>query len=372
MSAKTDNNAKDRADADELAVILAKERLVENKPCPVCGSVEHPHPASDRAAAQTELGRAENNADEKRKKNEKAGSLVRLLGTVQQILNSLGIDGVSIGFDCQAGLVRLRVEFQDIALTKGQLDGIALSAGLLYIEGLDLSLPKAEMLKKAEFRVESLVLRVSAGMLNRALECDKVQETIKNLPVDIRDLRFSVSGNLLLISGEVRKGFGFPFSVELKPEAKNNKLRVVFANFWAAGMLPMPDFLRRMLMSVVNQKIGGKESLKGVVSIDDDVITVNPWPKIPVKLNSEIRRFGMEGHSLVLELGAGTAKNEAPQVAKKDAAAAKVRNAAVPAHNPVKPQPVKARVTDVPLTIPDSADDANSEDSGEMIMPFIS
>ena len=96
MSAKTDNNAKDRADADELAVILAKERLVENKPCPVCGSVEHPHPASDRAAAQTELGRAENNADEKRKKNEKArGSFFGIsLGTSKADIAEAILEGI--------------------------------------------------------------------------------------------------------------------------------------------------------------------------------------------------------------------------------------------------------------------------------------
>ena len=300
-----------------------------------------------------------------------SAKIVNLLGTVQQIVNSLGIDGVSVSFDCQAGLVRLRLEFQDIALTSGRLDGIALSAGLLYVEGLDLSLPKAEMLQKAVFRVEHLVLRVAAGLLNRGLECDKAQEAIKNLPVEIRNLGFSMAGERVTIRGEVRKGLVFPFAVDLKPEAKNNKLRVIFENFWAAEMVPMPGFLRRLLMSVVNQKIGGKESLKGVVSIDEDFITINPWPKIPVKLNSEIRRFGVEGHFLVLELGAGTAQNDAAPGAKKEAPAAAAKKAAVPTQNPVKPQPVKARVSDVPITIPDNNADA-SEDAGGMIMPFIS
>ncbi|MDO5297294.1 MAG: hypothetical protein Q4F00_11840 [bacterium] len=293
-----------------------------------------------------------------------SAKIVKLLGTVQQIVNSLGIDNVSLSFDCQAGLVRLRLEFQDIALKAGRLDGLALSAGLLYIEGLDLSLPKTEMLQKANIRVEHLVLRIAAGMFNRFLDCDKTREAIDNLPVDMRNLSFSMAGERVTLRGEVRKGLVFPFAVDLKPEAKNNKLRVVFENFWAAEMVPMPGFLRRLLMSIVNQKIGGKESLKGVVSIDEDVITINPWPKVPVSLNSEIRRFGVEGHFLVLELGAAAASKK-ETANKKDAA-----SAASAGSTAEKPQPVKARVSETKITIPQETSCA--EESGDMIMPFIS
>ena len=309
-----------------------------------------------------------------------SAKIVNLLGTIQQIVNSLGIDDVSFSFDCQAGLVRLRLEFKDIELKAGRLDGIAISAGLVYIDNLDLSLPKPEMLQKANIKVERLVLRVAAGLLNRCLGCDKVRESIDNLPVEMRNLGISMAGERITIRGEVRKVMVFPFAIDLKPEAKNNRLRIVFENFWAAEMVPMPGWMRRGIMSIVNQKLGGKESLKGIVSINDDVITVNPWPKIPVNLNSEIRRFGVEGHFLVLELGSAVNQKDAPvSGAAKGEQGLLTKNpvkplpaapsaASAPTRNPEKPQPVRARVAETAINIPfDSAD--NSE---ETVMPFIS
>ncbi|MBQ7567729.1 hypothetical protein IJT17_02885 [bacterium] len=287
---------------------------------------------------------------------------MKLLGTVQQIVNSLGIENVSVGFDLQAGRVRLRLEFKDINLKAGRLEGMALSAGLLYVENLDLSLPKDEMLKTANIRVEHLVFRVAAGLLNRFLECDKTRDALKGLPVDIRNLGFAMAGERVTIRGEVRKGIVFPFAVDLKPEAKHNNLRIVFENFWAAEMMPMPGFLRRLLMSVVNQKLAGKESLKGVVSIDDDVITINPWPKIPVNLNCDIRRFGVEGHFLVLELGAKANKAEQPRAGQAAVSEPQRKAVSQPTAAP-KPTPAPT-----PALKPTPAD---SGDNGDVVMPFV-
>lgn len=51
--AKQDYEAKNKAFLDEQAGILA-ERLEAGKPCPVCGSLQHPHPAGKSQAAPTE------------------------------------------------------------------------------------------------------------------------------------------------------------------------------------------------------------------------------------------------------------------------------------------------------------------------------
>lgn len=51
--AKQDYEAKNKAFLDEQAGILA-ERLEAGKPCPVCGSLEHPHPAGKSKAAPSE------------------------------------------------------------------------------------------------------------------------------------------------------------------------------------------------------------------------------------------------------------------------------------------------------------------------------
>ena len=59
-----DYRSKRRAFMDEQAGIIA-ESLVENTPCPVCGSLEHPHPAkkTEGALSQKELDEAEKLVD---------------------------------------------------------------------------------------------------------------------------------------------------------------------------------------------------------------------------------------------------------------------------------------------------------------------
>ncbi|MGN1382287.1 MAG: AAA family ATPase [Eubacterium sp.] len=63
--ARQKSNRADRAYLMEQAGILASS-LKENKPCPVCGSLEHPHPAvlSEHAVDQAEVERLKKAADE--------------------------------------------------------------------------------------------------------------------------------------------------------------------------------------------------------------------------------------------------------------------------------------------------------------------
>ena len=63
--AKQDYEAKNKAFLDEQAGILA-DRLEAGKPCPVCGSTEHPHPAgkSGKAPTEAQLKQAKKAADE--------------------------------------------------------------------------------------------------------------------------------------------------------------------------------------------------------------------------------------------------------------------------------------------------------------------
>ena len=295
--------------------------------------------------------------------------VLELIKTVQQIINCGNVQNASVSFDCQSDRLRLRIELQEFALNAGNKEGIVISKGLFYLDDLNFELPPAQMIKEATVRVESLVVRLAVGLFNRALASDKVQQALVNLPVDIRDLNFALSGKLMTLSGSVRKGLTFGFAVDLKPYVKGNNICVAFESFYLSNLLPMPGSLRRMLMSVVNQKLMSNPDMKGLVSIDGDVITVNPWKKIPVKVKADILRFGVEGHCLVLVLGASHRRDADDQMALSDnnsEAVSKADRKPIASKSESKrPAPVRAAVADRKLVMPESGND------GEMVLPFV-
>lgn len=255
----------------------------------------------------------------------------QLVSTVVEMINALGVEKALVSFDLGANGLRIRVEFRDITFRSGRMEGIAIDDGLVYIENLDLSLPPRELLAHAVVRVEHLMVRLSAVVLNRFLASEMFREKVlKNTPVEIRGLAFAFAGERVTIRGEVRKLLTFPFAIDLFPEAVNNRLRIVFENFWAAEMVPLPGWVRKTIMSVAKQKIEGAKSLRGVVAINEDFVVLNPWPKIPIKLQGEFIRFGVEGHNLLLEMGPSRSANSATASADKDRVSSKDSAANVP------------------------------------------
>ncbi len=74
-AASGDFETKNRAFLDEQAGIIART-LEEGKPCPVCGSIEHPHPAqpAENAPTESELEQARKKADAARQSAEQKSS----------------------------------------------------------------------------------------------------------------------------------------------------------------------------------------------------------------------------------------------------------------------------------------------------------
>lgn len=74
--ARADYDAKHKAYCSEQAGLLAAEQLFENQPCPVCGSLEHPHPAkpSAQAVSRAQLEQAKKRAEDANRQAEQASS----------------------------------------------------------------------------------------------------------------------------------------------------------------------------------------------------------------------------------------------------------------------------------------------------------
>ncbi len=228
----------------------------------------------------------------------------QLIPLALRMVNSLGVENASVSLKSGPKGLRVQVEFRDVTLRSGSYDGVAVDEGLLHIEDLDPTAEPRAMLAGATVRVERLLVRVSASLVNRLLDSDLFQEELRRrVPIEVRNLELQFGQEQISFRGQVRKGLSFPFLVELGMAAIDNRLRVTFKQFWAAEMVPLPAFARRLVMSVARHLLEGRRELAGLVRIEEDYAEVNPWPKVPVRMDAEFTRFGVEGHFLVIEMG---------------------------------------------------------------------
>lgn len=239
-------------------------------------------------------------------------------------VNALGVKDVSIALEGHKDAYAFRIKAHNASIASGSLEGVRVDDLDIKVNDIKLGLTPKQMLEQAQIRVDRLVVQANADLINSLLTSPTVLAELKrNAPVEIRGLRLVFDDEIVTIRGEVRKIISFPFSIELRfsPTADNG-LKIVFENFWAADMLPLPGKIRRLIMSFAQQKLGGIESLRGVVSITDDYITINPWSKIPLNLDAKFTRFGVKGKHFVLELGPNAEYNKpaTPQVAKQPVA----------------------------------------------------
>jgi len=274
--------------------------------------------------------------------------LQQLVPAALSIINSLGVENATIGLSSGPQGLRVQVEFRDVTLRSGSRDGVALDEGLIWIEGLDPAADPRTLLATARIRVERLLIRVSANLVNRLLESELFKAELRQRsPVEVRNLEVVFSGERLTFRGQVRKGLTFPFEVQLDLAAVNNRLRVAFKEFWAAEMVPMPGFLRRLLMAFARSQVDGRAELQGLVRIEEDFAEINPWPKVPLHVEAEFTRFGIEGHFLVIELGPSAPAPHHPAVAQSKPGgpapepdvASPVRPTPAPVPSPAAPRP---------------------------------
>jgi len=294
--------------------------------------------------------------------------LQQLIPAALSVVNSLGVENATLGVSAGPQGLRVQIEFRDATLRSGRLDGVALDEGLIRIEGLDPASDPRTMLATARIRVERLLIRVSANLVNRLLESDFFKaELRRRSPVEVRNLELLFSGERMTFRGQVRKGLTFPFEVQLGLAAVNNRLRVAFKEFWAAEMVPMPGFLRRLLMTFARSQVDGRAELQGLVRIEEDFAEINPWAKVPLNVEAEFTRFGIEGHYLLIELGP-SAPASAPGPSRPEAADRKPETASPtqPTPDPV-PSPEAPRAS-LPPPIPVSPGPSASP-NGQMPRP---
>ena len=98
-------------------------------------------------------------------------NLQQLIPAALSVVNSLGVENATLGLSSGPQGLRVQVEFRDVTLRAGRLDGVALDEGRIWIE--DLIRPR--ILRPWGDRPDSRgapLIRVSANLVNRLLESE--------------------------------------------------------------------------------------------------------------------------------------------------------------------------------------------------------
>lgn len=137
-------NCKNALFLKEQAGIIAQS-LQNNKPCPVCGSLEHPSPAikSDEAPTEADVKQAKEHADEATEKANRMSKDVKLLeGRIKELKSSLNQDGKKIISDFE--LLTAEVQLKAVESENNS----ALGEIKLQIEELEKAVERKDKIEK--------------------------------------------------------------------------------------------------------------------------------------------------------------------------------------------------------------------------------
>lgn len=248
-------------------------------------------------------------------------------------INAFGVEKISAALESKPEGYGIKFHSENGRIASNVLEGVAIDELSFSVSGVKLGLSPAQLMEQAAIKVDRIAIRMSADLLNSFLSSPTVKEELRrNAPVEINGLRFVFVNEKVTIRGEVRKFVTVPFTVELDFKATEEGFKVVFANFWAADMVPLPQMIRNLIMSFAKQKLSSIKELEGIAEITDDYVVINPWPKVPLKnLSAKFSSFGVKNSYFVVELGPDNKEKPAPekQAAAEIAAEPEVKAAPV-------------------------------------------
>lgn len=236
--------------------------------------------------------------------------LNQIVSLIVKNVNSFGIKTGSVSLAEEesskdgAGTYAVTLKSDDVRIASGILEGVLVDDAAITIQNVKVGGDTKAMAAALRPRIDHLLVKVSDDLINSFLTSQGfLDELQRSAPAEVRGLRMLFADGKVSIRGEVRKFITVPFTIDLRFQAVENCLRVVFANFTTVGGVSLPDAIRRLIMSFAEKKLKSIKSLEGLVSIADDYVVINPWPKVPMDVNAKFMRFGVEGRYFILEMG---------------------------------------------------------------------
>ena len=236
----------------------------------------------------------------------RAAKLARqaIVGNLGLLLDRVELRGVRVQLSLSpARVADVRVSMESclvklMGITMNEVHGLELE-----VEGFDLQeRNKKKALEAAQVRLNQLKIRVSERTMNRAVDVarDKIPRKAKLTSLDIALVERSMKVT-------VKTGY-FPMAVpiEIQMATRDNLFGIYIVKV-------IVGLARPLILKAIQTFASGKPELQA----SGDHVWINPWVKIPVKIQTQVQRFGIAEGALVIEFG------QSPTEVKRLVAAAK-------------------------------------------------
>lgn len=282
---KNSYDKKYRAFLDEQAGILALS-LEGNKPCPVCGSIEHPSPAkiADEAPSEDELKALQEYLDKTRDELEKlVGDVKALKGGCDAILEELGTKAQELFGDNKLDGIRDRLKLETEAVTA-------------KLSEADKKLIAYQKLEKRKVLLENKLPSIKS-------EVEEKERQQYNLEKELISLKSELSSGTAELE-RLKAALEFPSKVSAEAEIKavidkNEKIRAEYetaAKMASEGKSVIDDINGKL--KLLSDKLKSESEID-VVSAEDRQRSLAEGKNDLTRLLSQLNlRFDLNGRTL--------------------------------------------------------------------------
>ncbi len=192
-----------------------------------------------------------------------------------------------------AVLDRLTLAIDGLIFKNPRTKGILIESLRMKVENFDTTLNPIEALCGSTVTLEQMRIKIAQSFINDMV----IQNRELYEPKGIRDVEVVLLDKKIIVRGSLKKGASFPFSVEIKTKAVQNRLVIKLSQFNLMEMLPLPTWLQDILLDLVTDKLTHPFiEIKEHHNFYIDVLAALPFP---IKMN--INDFRVEKDALVLE-----------------------------------------------------------------------
>jgi len=220
-----------------------------------------------------------------------------MFNRICNIMSQLFIYGLSIKMnktDC-GGEVKLKLK--NFLIKDQEINGIIIENLHLSMENIS-DMNKCVSFDDASFIVEKIDFLISEDWINKII---KSEEILKGR--EIEELRIDFHQDGLSVSGKIKVGITFSFTMDLKLTIEKGKLKIIFNKFHAGGFITLPSWLQKALLSILKNYLESRNMLDSGIIFTNEYVIIDHLSFIPLDCYLKFEEILIEEKYLIIKGG---------------------------------------------------------------------